>query len=82
MTRAEAMAVLRDVAGRASVFFADARIMGNQLLVDLTPRAMVNASNAIVVLPGCGETAASFPKAGSEAQISELVIARSARRAA
>ena len=82
MRRSEALAVLRDVAGRIEPFGA-VRFVGSSLTLDGLPVVFVNQSDAIVVHRTADVPAATFLKPGSEATIAALVLARfAARRAA
>jgi hypothetical protein len=82
MKRSEALLVLRDVASRVDAFGV-VRWVGSSLTLDAVPVASVNASNAIVVPSAGSAPAATFTRAGSEAQIASLILARfAARRAA
>lgn len=83
MTRPEALAVLTDVARRLTDLVGSASMKGSSFVVDGSPVAFVNASNAIVVHAWAGEPAATFTRSGSEAQITALILSRFvARRAA
>ena len=82
MKRSEVLAMVRDVAARLEPFGA-LRLRGSILELDGAPAAMINASDAIVVYAAGSAPAATFPRAGSEAQIASLILARfAARRAA